>query len=189
VFGIELELFKKRHLPVDGSAEELDRLSARVTDLSDDVRRISHDLHPETLQQLGLVLAARSFCRDFGSANEITIEFEEKGVPRLFPKDVSVCLFRIIQESLNNVVKHSNAASARVELTADNGELRLVVSDEGNGFDQHADAAKSSLGLISMRERVRLVNGKLSIRSHPGNGTRITATVPIDLLPSISPLV
>lgn len=187
VFAMELELFK-RQLPEDGdAAEQIHGLSTKVAELSTDLRRISHELHPAALQRLGLVLATRSFCKDFGTAHKITIEFDEKGVPALLPDDISVCLYRIIQESLNNVVKHSNASSARVEIIADTEELRLVVSDEGNGFDPLEAVTNSSLGLISMRERVRLVGGKLSIRSQMGKGTRIMASIPLDLLPATAP--
>ncbi|HKP68588.1 MAG TPA: sensor histidine kinase, partial [Pyrinomonadaceae bacterium] len=187
LFSIELEIFK-RGLPDNVVAEPLDKLSGRVKDLSEDIHRISHELHPATLHQLGFVSAARSFCAHFGTANGIDVEFEEIGVPDMLPDDVSVCIYRIIQESLTNVVKHSEATSARVEVTMDKGELRLVVSDAGVGFDPHEAAAKRSLGLTSIRERIRLVNGKLSIQSHPGSGTRIIATVPVDTRSSGSPL-
>ena len=112
-------------------------------------------------------------------AHEMAIEFADRSVPRAVPEDTALCLYRITQEALHNVIKHSGGTVARVELTRDNGELRLVVADDGVGFDPETVRVNGSLGLVSMAERARFVHGRFSIESHAGKGTRIDVHVPI----------
>jgi signal transduction histidine kinase len=100
-------------------------------------------------------------------------------VPANLPKDISLCLYRIVQECLNNVIKHSGAKEARVELRGTEKEINLRVSDSGRGFDMESPGAKKGLGLVSMRERLRLVGGDISMVSRPTQGTRIEARVPL----------
>lgn len=153
--------------------ERMRDLSERVKDLSASVRRLSHELHPAKLEQLGLAAAVRGLCRELGAAHNIEVGFEAHAVPRKVPDEIALCLYRIAQEGLQNVIKHSGSATAKVELTSSGNELCLIVSDRGRGFHSMA-AEDGSLGLTSMRERVRLVGGQISVESRKGEGTRIT---------------
>jgi signal transduction histidine kinase len=131
------------------------------------------------LNQLGLEAALRGFCRETGSVNGLRVRFEAKGVPSDLPNDIALCLYRIAQESIQNTIKHSGASHANVTLEGMDGQIKLVVSDNGCGFDTAAVKSKESLGLISMNERIRAVNGCLSIESVGESGTRVEAYVPL----------
>ena len=111
----------------------------------------------------------------------IHVHFCDENVPRNLPSDVELCLFRIAQEGLNNIVKHSGATEADVTLRGSGDVLLLTVTDFGRGFDEAAAPAQG-LGLASMRERVRLIGSELTIRSEPGQGSTITARVPISVI-------
>jgi signal transduction histidine kinase/ligand-binding sensor domain-containing protein len=160
-------------------AERMQEFSAEVKGLSSQVHRLAHELHPAKLEQLGLAATLRGFCKELAAAHEIAIEFEPRDVPRELPDDVALCLYRITQEALQNVIKHSGATGARVELVANERELHLIVSDDGQGFDPQAKQEKGSLGIVGMRERVRMVEGHVSVHTRPGEGTRIEVRVPI----------
>jgi signal transduction histidine kinase len=112
----------------------------------------------------------RGFCKEFAVAHEMAIEFADRSVPRAVPEDTALCLYRIAQEALHNVVKHSGGTAARVELAMEGSELRLTIADDGVGFDPETMRANGSLGLVSMGERARFVHGRLSIESHAGKG-------------------
>jgi PAS domain S-box-containing protein len=180
LLSVELEMFGQgaRAEPQQISAR-MQEFSAQVKRLSSEVHRLSHELHPAKLEQLGLVAAMRGFCKELAVAHEMAIEFSDRSVPRAVPKDKALCLYRITQEALHNVIKHSGGTVARVELTRGNGELRLVVADDGVGFDPETMRLNGSLGLVSMAERARFVHGRFSIESHAGKGTRIDVRVPI----------
>jgi PAS domain S-box-containing protein len=157
----------------------LDRFVADVERLSSDVHRISHELHPARLTQLGLETALRGFCRELSAAHPLKIDFEAENLPRDLPEDISLCLYRVTQESLQNIIKHSGAATARVSVKLENAEVRLSVSDNGNGFDPSATKGKKALGLVSIDERVRAVKGEAKIISAVGAGTKIEVRVPV----------
>jgi two-component system sensor kinase FixL len=176
LLSIELEMFGQNRPAERGQMQEF---SAQVKRLSSEVHRLSHELHPAKLEQLGLVAALRGFCKEFAVAHEMAIEFADRSVPRAVPEDTALCLYRIAQEALNNVVKHSGGMVARVELTMEGGELRLAIADDGLGFDPETRRANGSLGLVSMGERARFVHGLLSVESHAGKGTRVEVRVPI----------
>ncbi len=178
--AVELDIFGQKP-PIASSdvSKHMTELSAQVRNLSSSVHRISHDLHPAKLEQLGLLAAVRALCRDFGEAQNIAIAFVPHDVPRSVPDDIALCLYRVVQEALQNVLKHSGAAAAKVELSCSGGELCLVVSDQGCGFDSSAKTDGGSLGLVSMHERVRLVRGRISVQSREGEGTRIMVHVPL----------
>jgi PAS domain S-box-containing protein len=159
--------------------KQVGQLTEQIQRLSSDVHRISHELHPSKLTQLGLEAALRGFCRETGAANGLKVRFEAKGVPGDLPNDISLCLYRIAQESLQNIVKHSATSFANVSLEAVNGDIRLAVSDNGCGFDPEAVKSKESLGLISMHERIRAVKGTLTVESVLDAGTRVEAQVPL----------
>jgi PAS domain S-box-containing protein len=180
LLSVELEMFGQsppaEHGQISGRIEQF---SAQVKRLSSEVHRLSHELHPAKLEQLGLVAAIRGFCKEIAMAHELAIDFGDSSVPRAVPEDTALCLYRIAQEALHNVVKHSGGTVARVELAMDGGELRLAIVDDGVGFDPEATRANGSLGLVSMGERARFVHGRLSIESHAGKGTRVEVRVPI----------
>jgi signal transduction histidine kinase/ligand-binding sensor domain-containing protein len=192
LLSMQLELLGRR-LPTEPK-EALSRmreLSERVRDISTDVHRLSHELHPAKLEQLGLVATARSFCKEIAAARQLSVHFDHEDVPAVVAREAALCLYRILQESLQNVAKHSRATNARVSLTGLNGELRLVVVDDGIGSNFLSGTVRLSagLGLASMQERVRLVNGRLSVWSSQGKGTRLEATVPVKVdasLPSLN---
>ena len=180
LLSVELEMFGQNpQTEPQRIAARMEEFSTQVKSLSSEVHRLSHDLHPAKLDQLGLVAAMRGFCKEFALAHQIAIEFTEHDVPGTVAPDAALCLYRIAQEALQNVVKHSDGTAAKVELTRADRHLRLVVSDDGAGFDPRAARTNGSLGLVSMNERARFAGGRLIIDSHPGAGTRVEVCVPI----------
>jgi len=178
LLSVEMELLG-RESPLSGTSQHLEHVVARVKGLSADVHKLSYHLHPAKLDQLGLVSAARGFCRELTQQSGIRIEFDHKSVPRDVPADVALCLYRIIQESLQNMVRHSGAREAAVQLHGAGDHLKLLITDSGKGFDLEVARRAGGLGLISMEERVRLVHGSIAIRSRPGDGTRVDISVPL----------
>jgi PAS domain S-box-containing protein len=154
-------------------------LWTKAREISMEIHRLSYQLHPSKLDHLGLATALKSFCGELSASQELKIEFFYQGFPATLPKDVTLCLFRIAQESLRNVIKHSGAREALVVLEKTDGEISLSVSDEGCGFDTESQEMKRGLGFISMRERLRLVGGEISIHSQPSWGTQIDVSVPL----------
>ena len=180
LLAVELDLFGQKPPATHSEVRERMRdLSGQVKNLSSSVHRLSHELHPAKLEQLGLVAAVRGFCREIGEVRKIAIEFETRDVPLELPNDIALCFYRVVQEGLQNVIKHSGSATAKVELTSNEHELCLIVSDRGCGFDTMAVTGEGALGLVSMRERVRLARGQISVESRRGEGTRVQVQVPL----------
>jgi len=169
---------------------QLDDIARKVSDVSSDIHHLSHQLHPAKLDTLGLVAALASYCREFSKQHHLQIQFVEHDVPRSLPKNITLCIYRIVQEALWNVVKHSGTREVEIELTGSPVTIDLCVTDSGAGFDPELIQGKGGLGLISMRERLRLVGGELHIESQPSRGTRINAGVPIsrDLVEGVTDL-
>jgi PAS domain S-box-containing protein len=169
---------------------QLDDIARRVSEVSSDIHHLSHQLHPAKLDTLGLVAALASYCREFSKQHHLQIQFVEHDVPRSLPKNITLCIYRIVQEALWNVVKHSGTREVEIELTGSPVTIDLCVTDSGAGFDPELIQGKGGLGLISMRERLRLVGGELHIESQPSRGTRINAGVPIsrDLVEGVTDL-
>jgi len=157
----------------------LQGMKDQIVKLARDIHRISRQLHPSILDDLGLVDAMESECRRFSELEGIPVKFTADRFPERTPKDVSLCIYRVMQESLRNIAKHAKAREAHVTLTSMNGSVRLMVEDSGVGFDPAKTRGKSGLGLASMEERVRLINGSLSIHSAPGKGTVIEIQAPL----------
>jgi len=157
--------------------ERLQKLAMRMRKISSQVQTLSHQLHPSQLIHLGLVAAARSLCKEVSGVSGVQIDFSYSDIPDSISQDVSTCLYRVLQESLGNVVKHSGAQEAQVTLTGRPDEIHLDVCDSGVGFDPEGQGETFGLGLISMRERVNLVGGKLLVDSKPSRGTRIKACI------------
>ena len=179
----------KRNPP--GSREQLlqhlQELSEGTTDIGNSVHSISHQLHSSQLDYLGLVSAAEGLCIEFAAQQHVEIDFVHHDVPAPVPQAVSLCLFRVLQETLTNAVKHSGSTSIEVQLWGDSGNVHLAVSDMGSGFDVKTAQRAKGLGLISMRERVHSVNGTLAVRSKPDCGTEIRVTVPVETSMSEAP--
>lgn len=154
-------------------------LQTKAQEISAEIHHISYRLHPSKLDHLGLAAAVESLCEELSSGCKLKIEFRQVGFPTNVPKDIRLCLFRIAQEALRNCVKHSGARKARVVLEGTGGAVGLSVSDDGCGFDAESGAMESGLGFTSMRERLRLVGGRLRVQSQPLRGTRIEITVPL----------
>ena len=144
-----------------------------------EIHRMAHDLHPSKLDKLGLVVALKGLCVELSRSCGLKIDFHHDQIPQPAPRDVSLCLYRVAQESLNNVIKYSGAKEAQVELRGTGNSLRLRISDSGCGFDVKSVESQKGLGLLSMRERLRLVGGTIRIDSRVSKGTIIEVEVPL----------
>jgi signal transduction histidine kinase len=164
--------------PDGPQSEMMRRVRQELRRLSADIHSLAHHLHPSVLEDLGLAEALRSECERRGRQGEIDISLDLGPLPPVVAKDAELCLYRVAQEALNNAARHAGSGAARVVLQPIDGGLRLTVRDDGVGFDSKSPKTGRSLGLASMRERVRLVNGTFDIDSAPGRGTAITAWVP-----------
>jgi signal transduction histidine kinase len=180
ILGIEMAALAQR-LPESSEIvrSRLGQLTEQIGELSKDIHQISRQLHPSILDDLGLEAALRNECMAFSEQHHIRAEFEPVAVPREIPDDVSLCLYRAAQECLRNVASHANATSVLVALNAGCNEIELKITDKGDGFDLGKIKGQGGLGLISMDERARLVDGRFSIRSEPGNGTIVNIRVPL----------
>jgi len=183
LLAIEIQALYNSSTANEPAGESLASVRHRVNQISEDIHSLSHRLHPAILDRVGLVPALRSLCRELQTQSGIKLVFTCRNVPEAIPKHISVCLFRIVQEAIGNVVKHSGAEAADIELTGNAGHVRLRVVDLGLGFEQDSDH-RTGLGLVSMRERVRLVGGELSLRSHVSQGTVVQADIPLPRAPS-----
>ncbi len=163
----------------DEAVQQLHRVMNSASEIGADLHTLSHRLHSSTLERLGLVPGVTSLCNEFAVQQKTEIDFLTDDVPRSVHPDVSLCLFRIVQEGLRNLKKHSGAAKAQVRLRRVSDKLLVSVSDEGVGFDLHDLGKKEGLGIRSMEERAHLLGGRFEIYSKPGEGTRIEASVPL----------
>jgi signal transduction histidine kinase len=159
--------------------QKLHNFAEIAADVSSDLHDLSHRLHPSKLDFLGLVPSLTSFCREFSESHQLHVYFAHDHIPNQIPKDMALCLFRIVQEALRNVVKHSGATEANVELSGFSDRIELRVSDSGVGFDPQSDKGRGGLGLLSMSERLRLIGGDLTVESEPLHGTRIRVRAPL----------
>jgi signal transduction histidine kinase len=178
LLAIGLDQLREKHkgLPskVRGHVQELQQMTS---DISSRVYALSHKLYSSIPDSLGLAKGMRSWCREFGKQQEIVIDFRSHDLPRL-PQEISLCLFRVLQEALHNAAKHSGVERIDVQLAENSGEIQLIVSDSGKGFDINAARRSGGLGLMSMQERVRLVGGTIFIDSKRLAGTTIRVCVP-----------
>jgi len=156
-------------------------LRTRIGEIAADIHALAQDLHPSNLQYLGAVAGMECWCRDFAERQNLELDFRANVQHNRLPPEIGIVLFRVLQEALQNTAKHSGAKRVQVELEEDSETLHLVVRDSGTGFDVEAAArGHSGLGLVSMRERVRTLNGRISIDSKPNGGTAIEARVPFE---------
>jgi len=148
-------------------------------ELASDLHSLSHQLHSSRLEHVGLVSALAGLCKEISEKFKFAVQFTGCDLPHNIPKDVALCLFRVAQEALGNVVKHSQAKSAHVELGANASGVSLRIRDDGRGFDTDHTTPGAGIGLIGMQERIRLVGGRLLVKSELMRGTEILAQVPL----------
>jgi signal transduction histidine kinase len=179
LLAMELDATAGRRLPLSGDeASAWARgLWRKTIEISSDIHRLSHRLHPVKLEALGLRKTVQGHCREL-SQRGLHVSFADERVPETIPPDLALCAFRVVQEALQNVQRHSGTNEARVTMTGSDGALRVVVADDGSGFDT-ASAGNGGLGLVNMRERLHLLGGRLTIESEPGRGTVVTFEVPL----------
>src|SRR4029434_7500974 len=168
----------------DSTAEfkqEISEVSQEIANLAADIQAVSHRLHPAKLEFLGLEKAAASFCEEMSNRHDLTIEVHFENIPTVLPRDISLSLYRVLQEALQNVVKHSASRHVYVSLKGQIDTINLTVEDSGAGFDPEETMRGRGLGLTSMNERLKAVGGHLSIHSQVGDGTTIHAVAPLCL--------
>jgi signal transduction histidine kinase len=172
----------EQELPSDFPLWKTGLLSIRdeVGALSNDIRRIAYQLHPSSLDHLGLSVALRSLCNEFAEREKLHVKFVARKVPRQIPADIASSLYRVVQEALRNVAKHAGTTEVSLTLAGAPDRLSLTIRDNGTGFDPRSVQGKGGLGLISMQERVRLVNGEFSLTARPGHGVSIAIQVPLE---------
>jgi len=176
-------------LDVDGLAAEITPISARtrlrtlqtrVIKASEEARHIAYELHPSVLDDLGLVISLKALCDEFSKTESIAVRFKSSKLPDAVPQEIASGLYRIAQESLQNIAKHSKAKRVSVELTVPDHNIRLSIKDDGMGFDLPTVRGKGGLGMVGMGERARMMGGKLSMESRPGQGAEIAVRVPME---------
>jgi PAS domain S-box-containing protein len=158
---------------------QIAKLEQRTTGLYEHIRQISHELHSPTLELGGLAPALESFCSEFVELEGVRVTLDIFNVSDALSPEISLCLYRVVQESLRNVARHSGAKDAMVKLIASRETVELVVADEGVGFDLHQARGRGGLGLASMEERIKLLFGTLQIKSQPGSGTELKVHIPL----------
>ena len=171
----------KREIPdsADEALRQVRDVREQLKDLGNDVQALSHRLHSSKLQYLGLTAAARAFCREFSERTRVQIDLECDPFPRTIPEEISLCLFRVLQEALQNANKHSGSPHYQVSIRYVGDNICLTVSDSGVGFDLQQAMCGRGLGITSMRERLKLVYGELTIEPQAPSGTVVRARVPI----------
>jgi signal transduction histidine kinase len=182
VLTIEIDQLRTRGeiTPVIGGA--LDELRRHATDITSDVHRLSHRLHSSTLDYLGLVPALQKLATEFSERHGISIALTHAPLPVPLPPEVALSLFRVAEEALTNIAKHSNARSAAIHVTGGHDGIHLRVEDAGAGFDMNARTSRGGLGFVSMQERLRILHGTFHVESSLSRGTRIDARVPASAL-------
>jgi PAS domain S-box-containing protein len=150
----------------------------QITDICHDIQALSHRLNGSKVELLGIEGAAAGLCQELSDLKGLAIAFHSENIPRELPQELSLCLFRVLQEALQNAIKHSGSRHVHVSLTGGVNEIELIVRDSGIGFAPEHAIKGRGLGLSSMKERLKLVNGHLFVDSKPGHGTAIQARVP-----------
>ena len=176
MLAVELEQLQANPFEIEARAQEIRR---QAVEISDDVQALSHDLHSSKLEYLGVVAGIRSWCREFADRQKMEIDFKST-LRNVLPIEVGRTLLRVLQEALHNASKHSGVKRAEVRLRERSGEIHLVISDSGKGFELQPALQGKGLGLTSMQERVRLLNGTILIKSKPMSGTTIHVRVPME---------
>jgi PAS domain S-box-containing protein len=175
MLAVGLEQLQENPSEVQSRVQELRN---QTTELSNDVQAMSRELHSSKLEYLGVVAGIKSWCKEFGERQRVEIDFSND-VHSALPFEIGLSLFRVLQEALHNATKHSGVKRIEVQLREDSSEVHLIIRDSGKGFDVEAALQGKGLGLTSMHERVRMVNGTISIESKPMGGTTIRVRMPL----------
>jgi signal transduction histidine kinase len=178
--AIGLSAVKRRLGEADTPGQaDLSRLQAQLMSVTEDIRQVSHDLHPGELEHVGLAAALEERCAAVTSESGVTVRVEvAREWPRELPQEIALCLYRVAQEALRNIAKHAHAREARVSLAREPQQLIMRISDDGRGFDPD-ETMPRGLGLVSMGERVRMLGGSLQLDTLPGGGTVVSAILPL----------
>jgi signal transduction histidine kinase len=174
MLAVELEQVQNDPSEIQQRVSELRK---QTIEISNGVQALSHDLHSSQLEYLGAVAGMKSWCKEFGERQGMEIDCRQD-VRSTLPQELGLCLFRVLQEALHNAAKHSDVKRIEVQLREESDEIHLTIRDWGKGFDVEAAKKGRGLGLTSMQERVRSVNGKIAIESKPMGGTTIHVRVP-----------
>jgi PAS domain S-box-containing protein len=180
LLSIDAELVLAGGATRQSSVSRVKEISDRAIEIASDIHRLSHELHPAKLGAIGLVPSLAALCRDASLQHHIAVDFAPGEVPLGVGADTSLCLYRVTQEALRNIVKHSGATRAMVRIAREGDDLVLQIADQGAGFVPRG-SDRGGLGLVSMRERVSFIGGQIVIHSAPGEGTRIGVRVPLHI--------
>jgi PAS domain S-box-containing protein len=183
---LALGLDELEHSPAElpaGIRNRASELRERTSEVLNDLQSMSRELHSAKLELLGIAAAVRGFCKKFGQEQKAEIDCQIRDLPASLDPDTSLCLFRVLQEAVNNAAKHSGVRQFEVRLWGTPAEIHLTIADFGIGFDADAPKKSQGLGLISMQERMSLLDGIFSIRSQPGHGTTVHVCVPLAKVP------
>jgi PAS domain S-box-containing protein len=178
LLAIELQQLHENSLILPDVRSRMGEFQKRISEIATDIQSLSHELHSAKLQYLGIAGAMRGFCQEFGEQQKVEIDFQTHDLPSPLSPDISLCFFRVLQEALHNSAKHSGVRHFEVRLWGTSDEIHLTVKDSGAGFDREAAKTSRGLGLISMEERLKLLNGTMTIESQPQRGTTLHARVP-----------
>jgi len=177
---IEMDQLSQDLTNPDECRARIAKLQKLASELATDMQSLSHRLHSSRLDLQGVAAAMRGLCKEFSKQQRVEVDFRSGDLPSPVPRDISLCLYRVLQEALRNSAKHSGMRNYEAHLWATQEEIHLTIKDFGKGFDTKMAAACHGLGLVSMRERLSLVGGRLSIQSQPALGTTLHAWVPLD---------
>jgi PAS domain S-box-containing protein len=178
LLAIELGQLQQSSSNPTGFSGRLGKLQTQTSEIAADVQSLSHELHSSRLQYLGLAAALKGFCQEFSEQQKVEVDFKTWDLPTPLSPEISLCFFRVLQEGLNNAAKHSGVRQFEVRLWGTPEGIHLTIGDSGVGFDVGATKVSRGLGLISMQERLRLLNGTLAIESQRQRGTRLHASMP-----------
>lgn len=168
------------HKSAEPASGKLRTMSQQIKQVLDSLRHIAYGLHPAMGEPIGIEATMRTYLSDFIEVTDLAVEFYAVDVPKRLPQSLTLCLIRSLQESLHNIVKYAEATRVEVHLATKGNRLRLIITDNGRGFDVEAAKASSpGMGLASIRERLELLNGTVEISSVVGRGTTVRITVPV----------
>jgi signal transduction histidine kinase len=172
----------KHHLPSSATelTQKFEAACRQIGEIGSDVQALSHRLHSSKLKVLGLEAAAAGFCSELSDLRGVEIDFRAEGITKELPEDISLCIFRVLQEALQNAAKHSGTRRFQVLIKAEASEISMTVHDSGVGFESEEAIKGRGIGLLSMQERLKMANGTISIDSQLGRGTTIHARLPLN---------
>jgi len=180
--GMQVAALASKPPPPKEAQTRLKAIQASIFKAAEEARDLAYQVHSPILDELGLMIALEDLHRKFSEQYpDIPLDLKNAGLPAAMPREVASCIFRVAQESLQNIAKHANAKNVSIALGLENGAVVLTIGDDGVGFDLRAVKGRKGLGLIGMDERARLVQGKLTITAQPAHGTQITLEIPLQV--------